>query len=53
MSSPFSDKHENKYLKSYLNKKPKSYESLDNGIDNSDNYNNVGGITFSKRKNIL
>ena len=46
----FSDKHENKYLKNYVQKKPISYSKLENAIHNSTNYNNVGGITLSKKK---
>jgi len=46
----FSEKHPNKYLKGYIKHKPNKYESLENAIDNSNKYNNVGGITFSEKK---
>jgi len=46
----FSEKHENKYLKGYVQKKPTVYKTLDNAITNSVQHNDVGGITYSKKK---
>jgi hypothetical protein len=46
----FSEKHSDKYLKGYIKHKPNKYEFLENAIDNSNKYNDVGGITFSEKK---
>ena len=43
-------KHENKYLKGYVQKPAISYSKLDNAKQNAINLKNVGGITFSKKK---
>jgi len=46
----FSEKHSDKYLKGYIKHKPNKYESLENAINNSNKYDDVGGITFSEKK---
>ena len=50
-SNMFSEKHDSMYLKGYIKHKPNSYETLQNAKNNSNHYNDVGGITFSKKKN--
>ena len=49
-SNMFSEKHDSMYLKGYIKHKPNSYETLQNAKNNSNHYNDVGGITFSKKK---
>ena len=49
-SNMFSEKHDTMYLKGYIKHKPNSYETLQNAKNNSNHYNDVGGITFSKKK---
>ena len=45
----FSGEHSGKYLKGYIHKKPKKYDTLDNAKKNAVNFSNVGGITHSKK----
>ena len=49
-NNSFSEKYPNTYLKGYTKNKPTKYETLENAINNSNKYNDVGGITLSEKK---